>query len=57
MGEDTVADLKLALELLLKHQDRILAEGRTGAKYELIGARVVGAITDDPGLLLRLKQV
>jgi hypothetical protein len=61
MGEDTVADLRLALELLHKHKDRVLIEERAahmsgGTKFVLVQARVYGANTDDPGLVLNIKR-
>ena len=49
-----VYDLK---DVVWKHRERILLEDDMGGKYEIWMARVIGAATDDPGLVLKIAPV
>lgn len=57
MDEDTVADMWKALDVILNHTERIHIEDQYGFRFEVAGARVIGAKTDDPGLVLKIKRL
>ena len=50
----TMYDLK---EALWENRERVLLENDMGAKYEIYMAKVIGAATDDPGLILKIAPV
>ena len=51
---EIVDELKIAADLIAKHKESIFLEDEYGYKYEVVKASVIGAKTDDPGLLLKV---
>jgi hypothetical protein len=51
-----IEQLRRAIDELPTHTAPILLEDVEGCQYELLRSRVIGAKTDDPGLVLKIRR-
>jgi hypothetical protein len=52
-----VTDLHAASALIVRHRDRILLETSDGAKFSIGKVMLIGSNTDDPGLVVKIKEL
>jgi hypothetical protein len=54
--KEVVEELQDVAGLIQRHKDRIIIEDGYGGKREVVRAFVIGAGTNDPGLVLKVRQ-